>query len=41
MVYINGKKVEIHDIQPEMTVLEYLREMGLTGTKLGCGEGGT
>mmetsp|Transcript_81483 Transcript_81483/g.154700 ORF Transcript_81483/g.154700 Transcript_81483/m.154700 type:complete len:1475 (+) Transcript_81483:114-4538(+) len=27
-------------IDPELTLLEYLRQKGLTGTKLACGEGG-
>ncbi|KAH8714207.1 molybdopterin binding aldehyde oxidase/xanthine dehydrogenase [Ilyonectria robusta] len=38
--YINGTKVVLDEIDPEITVLEYLRGIGLTGTKLGCGEGG-
>ncbi|KEY69694.1 hypothetical protein S7711_03180 [Stachybotrys chartarum IBT 7711] len=38
--YLNGTKVVLDDIDPEVTVLEYLRGIGLTGTKLGCGEGG-
>ena len=32
--YINGTKVVLDDIDPEVTVLEYLRGIGLTGTKL-------
>lgn len=38
--YLNGTKVVLDEIDPEITVLEYLRGIGLTGTKLGCGEGG-
>ncbi|KAI5855810.1 Molybdopterin-binding domain of aldehyde dehydrogenase-domain-containing protein [Tricharina praecox] len=38
--YLNGTKVEIDTIDPEVTLLEYLRGIGLTGTKLGCAEGG-
>ncbi|KAH0523265.1 hypothetical protein TsFJ059_008295 [Trichoderma semiorbis] len=38
--YLNGTKIVLDDIDPEITVLEYLRGIGLTGTKLGCGEGG-
>jgi xanthine dehydrogenase/oxidase len=38
--YINGTRVVIDDIDPEVTLLEYLRGIGLTGTKLGCAEGG-
>ncbi|KAK5073370.1 hypothetical protein LTR70_010103 [Exophiala xenobiotica] len=38
--YLNGTKVELDSIDPEITLLEYLRGIGLTGTKLGCAEGG-
>ena len=38
--YLNGTKVELESIDPEITLLEYLRGIGLTGTKLGCAEGG-
>jgi xanthine dehydrogenase/oxidase len=38
--YLNGTKVVLADIDPEVTLLEYLRGIGLTGTKLGCAEGG-
>ncbi|XP_063958717.1 xanthine dehydrogenase/oxidase-like isoform X1 [Lytechinus pictus] len=39
--YCNGKRVEEHDPDPEMTLLTYLRtKLGLTGTKSGCSEGG-
>ncbi|KAK3387486.1 molybdopterin binding aldehyde oxidase/xanthine dehydrogenase [Podospora didyma] len=38
--YLNGTRVVLDDIDPEATLLEYLRGIGLTGTKLGCGEGG-
>ncbi|PFH60559.1 hypothetical protein XA68_10764 [Ophiocordyceps unilateralis] len=38
--YLNGTRVLLDDIDPEATLLEYLRGIGLTGTKLGCGEGG-
>ena len=38
--YLNGTKVVIDNIDPEVTLLEYLRGIGLTGTKLGCAEGG-
>jgi xanthine dehydrogenase/oxidase len=37
---VNGTKVELDSIDPEITLLEYLRGIGLTGTKLGCAEGG-
>jgi hypothetical protein len=38
--YLNGTKVVLDTADPEVTLLEYLRGVGLTGTKLGCAEGG-
>jgi xanthine dehydrogenase/oxidase len=38
--YLNGTRVELDAADPEITLLEYLRGIGLTGTKLGCAEGG-
>ncbi|PPJ56373.1 hypothetical protein CBER1_00656 [Cercospora berteroae] len=38
--YLNGTKVTLDEADPEVTLLEYLRGVGLTGTKLGCAEGG-
>ncbi|KAF7592851.1 hypothetical protein BBP40_012330 [Aspergillus hancockii] len=38
--YLNGTKVALDSVDPELTLLEYLRGIGLTGTKLGCAEGG-
>ncbi|KAF3933300.1 hypothetical protein ABW19_dt0200309 [Dactylella cylindrospora] len=38
--YLNGTKVTLESVDPEITLLEYLRGIGLTGTKLGCSEGG-
>ncbi|KAH4969580.1 hypothetical protein HBH77_108800 [Parastagonospora nodorum] len=38
--YLNGTKVTLDAADPEVTLLEYLRGIGLTGTKLGCAEGG-
>ncbi|EAW10559.1 putative xanthine dehydrogenase HxA [Aspergillus clavatus NRRL 1] len=38
--YLNGTKVTLDSVNPELTLLEYLRGIGLTGTKLGCAEGG-
>lgn len=32
--YLNGTRVTLENIDPEVTVLEYLRGIGLTGTKL-------
>ncbi|XP_014488369.1 PREDICTED: xanthine dehydrogenase isoform X2 [Dinoponera quadriceps] len=39
--YVNGKEVSDKDIDPQWTLLWYLRnKLQLTGTKLGCAEGG-
>jgi xanthine dehydrogenase/oxidase len=38
--YLNGTRVTLEAADPEVTLLEYLRGIGLTGTKLGCAEGG-
>ncbi|XP_055483476.1 xanthine dehydrogenase/oxidase [Psammomys obesus] len=39
--FVNGKKVVEKNADPETTLLVYLRrKLGLSGTKLGCGEGG-
>eukprot|EP00066_Takifugu_rubripes_P003798 XP_003966667.1 PREDICTED: xanthine dehydrogenase/oxidase [Takifugu rubripes] len=39
--FVNGKKIIEKNVDPEMTLLTYLRrKLGLTGTKLGCAEGG-
>lgn len=40
--YLNKREVVLKHVQPETTILQYLRsaEVGLTGSKLGCGEGG-
>ncbi|KAJ7379816.1 hypothetical protein OS493_012563, partial [Desmophyllum pertusum] len=39
--FVNGRKVTERNAQPETTLLQYLRNhLGLTGTKLGCSEGG-
>lgn len=32
--FLNGTRVALDDIDPEITLLEYLRGIGLTGTKL-------
>lgn len=32
--YLNGTKVVLDEVDPEVTLLEYLRGIGLTGTKL-------
>ncbi|XP_065174332.1 xanthine dehydrogenase [Atheta coriaria] len=39
--YVNGKKVVDENVDPSLTLLQYLRnKLRLCGTKLGCGEGG-
>ncbi|KAM7375600.1 hypothetical protein PAMA_014620 [Pampus argenteus] len=39
--FVNGKKIVEKSADPEMTLLTYLRrKLHLTGTKLGCAEGG-
>ncbi|GFR49634.1 hypothetical protein Agub_g11707 [Astrephomene gubernaculifera] len=38
--YINGKRYVLPPGRGETTLLQFLRENGLKGTKLGCGEGG-
>jgi xanthine dehydrogenase/oxidase len=44
LFYLNGTRVELdgHTIDPDATLLDFIRSQGpgLTGTKLGCGEGG-
>ena len=38
--YVNGKLYEVAPADPRSTLLQFLRQNRLTGTKLGCGEGG-
>ncbi|CAG8519683.1 680_t:CDS:10 [Ambispora gerdemannii] len=38
--YLNGTRVELENPDPDTTLLQYIRSIGLTGTKLGCAEGG-
>ncbi|XP_027342141.1 xanthine dehydrogenase 1-like isoform X3 [Abrus precatorius] len=40
ILYVNGVRRVLPDGFAHLTLLEYLRDIGLTGTKLGCGEGG-
>nr|GMD12939.1 xanthine dehydrogenase 1-like isoform X1 [Ipomoea batatas]GMD16352.1 xanthine dehydrogenase 1-like isoform X1 [Ipomoea batatas] len=40
ILYVNGIRRVLPDGLAHLTLLEYLRDVGLTGTKLGCGEGG-
>ncbi|CAG8518867.1 9601_t:CDS:10 [Paraglomus occultum] len=37
---INGARVVLNNPDPDITLLQYVRSIGLTGTKLGCAEGG-
>ncbi|MEU9801311.1 FAD binding domain-containing protein [Streptomyces sp. NPDC051000] len=38
-ITVNGKETPIAPAEPHTTVLDFLRERGLTGTKEGCAEG--
>ncbi|XP_038983377.1 xanthine dehydrogenase-like isoform X2 [Phoenix dactylifera] len=40
IIYVNGVRRVLPDGLAHLTLLEYLRDIQLTGTKLGCGEGG-
>ncbi|CAF0826619.1 unnamed protein product [Adineta ricciae] len=41
LFYVNGKQIIEHHVEPDWTLLWYLRnKLNLTGSKLGCGEGG-
>ncbi|KAK7402210.1 hypothetical protein VNO78_14292 [Psophocarpus tetragonolobus] len=40
ILYVNGVRQVLSDGFAHFTLLDYLRDTGLTGTKLGCGEGG-
>ncbi|CAN0876375.1 Xanthine dehydrogenase 1 [Linum grandiflorum] len=40
ILYVNGVRQVLPDGLAHLTLLEYLRDTGHTGTKLGCGEGG-
>ena len=40
IAYVNGKRHALPRGRGEATLLSWLRALGLTGTKLGCGEGG-
>ncbi|KAI3838046.1 hypothetical protein MKW98_008997 [Papaver atlanticum] len=40
IIYVNGVRRILPNGLAHLTLLEYLRDIGLTGTKLGCGEGG-
>ena len=36
---LNGETINVHDVAPTTTVLEWLRSTGRSGTKEGCAEG--
>src|SRR5438445_7720352 len=36
---LNGRLIQLPDVSPNKTLLEYLRGIGLTGSKEGCAEG--
>ncbi len=38
--WLNGQKVTIVNPDPAITLVDYLHSVGLTGTKVGCGQGG-
>jgi xanthine dehydrogenase/oxidase len=38
--YLNGTEISIENPDPDTTLLQYIRSIGLTGSKLGCAEGG-
>ncbi|KAH7665527.1 xanthine dehydrogenase/oxidase protein [Dioscorea alata] len=40
ILYVNGVRRVLPDGLAHLTLIQYLRDIGLTGTKLGCGEGG-
>lgn len=38
--WLNGEKVQISNPDPTLMLVDYLHKVGLTGTKIGCGQGG-
>ncbi|ODU00249.1 MAG: xanthine dehydrogenase, partial [Planctomycetes bacterium SCN 63-9] len=38
--WLNGREVILRDPDPSLMLTDYLHEIGLTGTKVGCGQGG-
>lgn len=38
--YLNATKITLENPDPDTTLLQYVRSIGLTGSKLGCAEGG-
>ncbi|RUS19542.1 Molybdopterin-binding domain of aldehyde dehydrogenase-domain-containing protein [Endogone sp. FLAS-F59071] len=37
--FLNGTKVVLNNPDPDVTLLQYVRSVGLTGSKMGCGQG--
>lgn len=40
VLYVNGEVVAVPAVESDVLLLDFLRGRGLTGAKLGCGEGG-
>lgn len=40
LFYLNGHRMELNNVDPEMPLLDFLREKGFTSVKKPCGEGG-
>ncbi|WP_406698075.1 molybdopterin cofactor-binding domain-containing protein [Singulisphaera sp. Ch08] len=38
--WLNGERMVLHNPDPTVLLADYLREIGLTGTKIGCAQGG-
>jgi len=38
--FLNGTEISLDNPDPDTTLLQYVRSIGLTGSKLGCAEGG-
>lgn len=38
--FLNGTEITLNNPDPDTTLLQYVRSIGLTGSKLGCAEGG-